>query len=324
MDALKEFIDKDRLSAGVVREEDGVTRYLNHIKKFPFLEAEEEQRLVQRWKEKGDRAAAERLLTSYLRLVAKIARRYRGYGLPLSDLISEGTLGLMQAMDKFDPAKGSRLSTYAVWWIRASIKDYILRSWSMVRLGRTNGQKKLFFGLRSLKRSLEKTHLSNLETEDIQTIAQHFHVRPQEVIDMEQRLAAPDASLNITFNAETDLEWQDSLEDERANQEEDLLEKDELDKRRALLAQGLRCLSPREYEFLYSRRLSETPRTLAEISEDYGLSRERIRQIEAHAFAKLQHAVKRNAHEGPIKRSIIPSNKHYREFGSVIENAFHL
>jgi len=270
--------------------EQGLNRYLQEIRKFPLLEPEEEYMLAKRWADHQDPQAAHKLVTSHLRLAAKIAMGYRGYGLPQAEVISEANVGLMQAVKRFDPEKGFRLATYAMWWIRASIQEYILRSWSLVKLGTTSAQKKLFFNLRKAKAKVGALEEGDLRPENVAQIARDLSVTEEEVIDMNRRLAGSDASLNATVggDGEGSSQWQDWLEDEDSDQAADYAEKDELDTRRALLAQAMSVLSDREKDILVQRRLSDEPVTLEDLSESYGVSRERIRQIEVRAFEKLQ------------------------------------
>ena len=269
--------------------EQGLNRYLQEIRKFPLLEPEEEYMLAKRWVDHQDANAAHQMVTSHLRLAAKIAMGYRGYGLPQAEVISEANVGLMQAVKRFDPEKGFRLATYAMWWIRASIQEYILRSWSLVKLGTTSAQKKLFFNLRKAKAKVGALEEGDLRPENVAKIATELNVTETEVIDMNRRLSGSDASLNATVGSEDGgAQWQDWLEDEDSDQAEAYEEKDELDARRALLAQALSVLNDREKDVLMQRRLSEEPVTLEDLSESYGVSRERIRQIEVRAFEKLQ------------------------------------
>ena len=269
--------------------EQGLNRYLQEIRKFPLLEPEEEYMLAKRWVDHQDSGAAHQMVTSHLRLAAKIAMGYRCYGLPQAEVISEANVGLMQAVKRFDPEKGFRLATYAMWWIRASIQEYILRSWSLVKLGTTSAQKKLFFNLRKAKAKVGALEEGDLRPENVARIATDLNVSESEVIDMNRRLSGSDASLNATVGSEDGgAQWQDWLEDEDSDQAEAYEEKDELDARRALLAQALSVLNDREKDVLMQRRLSEEPVTLEDLSESYGVSRERIRQIEVRAFEKLQ------------------------------------
>ena len=270
--------------------EQGLNRYMQEIRKFPLLEPEEEYMLAKRWVDHQDSTAAHKMVTSHLRLAAKIAMGYRGYGLPQAEVISEANVGLMQAVKRFDPEKGFRLATYAMWWIRASIQEYILRSWSLVKLGTTSAQKKLFFNLRKAKAKVGALEEGDLRPENVTRIATDLNVTEAEVIDMNRRLAGSDASLNVTVGSDGDstTQWQDWLEDEDSDQAGDYAEKDEFDTRHALLMQSMSALNDREKDVLIKRRLSETPVTLEELSESYGVSRERIRQIEVRAFEKLQ------------------------------------
>jgi RNA polymerase sigma-32 factor len=270
--------------------EQGLNRYMQEIRKFPLLEPEEEYMLAKRWVDHQDTEAAHKMVTSHLRLAAKIAMGYRGYGLPQAEVISEANVGLMQAVKRFDPEKGFRLATYAMWWIRASIQEYILRSWSLVKLGTTSAQKKLFFNLRKAKAKVGALEEGDLRPENVAQIAKDLSVTEAEVIDMNRRLSGSDASLNATVGSDGDsaTQWQDWLEDEDSDQAEAYEEKDEMDARRALLAQAMSVLNDREKDVLMQRRLAEDPVTLEELSESYGVSRERIRQIEVRAFEKLQ------------------------------------
>ena len=276
--------------------EANLTRYLQEIRKFPMLEAAEERGLAEDWRFRGDEAAAAQMVNSHLRLVAKIAMGYRGYGLPLPDLISEGNVGMMQAINRFDPEKGYRLSTYAMWWIRAAIQEYILHSWSLVKMGTTAAQKKLFFNLRKLKARLQAFEEGDLYPEHVSEIAHQLNVREDEVVSMNQRMSGLDHSLNAPVNrdGDGDSEWQDWLEDDSINQEEKLGGVQELDQRRELLNDALQCLSGRESHILTERRLKDAPATLEDLSLHYGVSRERIRQIEVRAFEKIQKTM-RNA-----------------------------
>jgi RNA polymerase sigma-32 factor len=276
--------------------EQGLNRYMQEIRKFPLLEPEEEYMLAKAWAEREDSKAAHRLVTSHLRLAAKIAMGYRGYGLPQAEVISEANVGLMQAVKRFDPERGFRLATYAMWWIRASIQEYILRSWSLVKLGTTSAQKKLFFNLRKAKAKLGALEEGDLRPENVARIATDLGVSETEVIDMNRRLAGSDASLNATVGSEEGgAQWQDWLEDEDSDQAETYAEKDELDTRRALLVQAMTVLNERERDVLMERRLADDPVTLEDLSARYGVSRERIRQIEVRAFEKLQERMRQLA-----------------------------
>jgi RNA polymerase sigma-32 factor len=270
--------------------EQGLNRYMQEIRKFPMLEPEEEYMLAKAWAERQDSEAAHRLVTSHLRLAAKLAMGYRGYGLPQAEVISEANVGLMQAVKRFDPEKGFRLATYAMWWIRASIQEYILRSWSLVKLGTTSAQKKLFFNLRKAKAKLGALEEGDLRPETVATIAKDLSVTETEVIDMNRRLAGSDASLNVQVgnDGEGGSQWQDWLEDEDSDQAGAYAEKDEMEMRLSLLSQAMDALNDRERDVLVKRRLSDDPVTLEDLSESYGVSRERIRQIEVRAFEKLQ------------------------------------
>ncbi len=269
-------------------------RYLQHIRKYPMLTAEEEYRLAKRWVEAQDLSAAHALVTSHLRLVAKIAMGYRGYGLPLGELVSEGNVGMMQAVMRFDPERGFRLATYAMWWIRAAIQEYILHSWSLVKMGTTAAQKKLFFNLRKLKGQMQAVEEGDLSPEHVTAIADRLNVAETDVIQMNRRISNPDSSLNAPLREEGDGEWQDWLIDEGDSQENRLGEFEEFAGRRELLAVAMDTLSDRERQILSERRLKESPTTLENLSQRYGISRERVRQIEVRAFEKLQKSV-RNA-----------------------------
>jgi RNA polymerase sigma-32 factor len=279
--------------------EQGLNRYLQEIRKFPMLEPEEEYMLAKRWTEDQDTEAAHKLVTSHLRLAAKIAMGYRGYGLPQAEVISEANVGLMQAVKRFDPEKGFRLATYAMWWIRASIQEYILRSWSLVKLGTTSAQKKLFFNLRKAKAKLGALEEGDLRPENVKQIANDLGVTEDEVISMNRRLSGGDASLNAQIGAEGEgtSQWQDWLEDEDADQATAFEESDELDVRRQLMAEAMEVLNPREQDILTQRRLQDQPVTLEELSGVYDVSRERIRQIEVRAFEKLQKKMQELARE---------------------------
>jgi RNA polymerase sigma-32 factor len=279
--------------------EGGLNRYMQEIRKFPLLEPEEEYMLAKRWVEEQDTEAAHRMVTSHLRLAAKIAMGYRGYGLPQAEVISEANVGLMQAVKRFDPEKGFRLATYAMWWIRASIQEYILRSWSLVKLGTTSGQKKLFFNLRKAKNRIGALEEGDLRPENVARIATDLGVTEEEVISMNRRMSGGDASLNATVGTETEgsMQWQDWLEDEDADQASDYEERDELDARRELLAQALSVLNERERDILTQRRLADQTVTLEDLSAEYNVSRERIRQIEVRAFEKLQKKMRELARE---------------------------
>ncbi len=277
----------------VPAESSGLARYLEEIRRFPMLDPEEEYILAKRWKEHGDVESAHKLVTSHLRLVAKIAMGYRGYGLPMNEIISEGNVGLMQAVKRFDPDRGYRLATYAMWWIRAAIQEYILRSWSLVKMGTTAAQKKLFFNLRRLKSRLDEFEEGDLSPESVKEIADTLDVAEQDVIEMNRRLGGPDHSLNAMLRADGDSEWQDWLVDDSESQEETVAEQEELDYRRSLLADAMDVLNDREKHILTERRLKEPATTLEQLSGQYGISRERVRQIEVRAFEKLQKEMKR-------------------------------
>ncbi|WP_417673197.1 RNA polymerase sigma factor RpoH [Pseudodonghicola sp.] len=279
--------------------EGGLNRYLQEIRKFPLLEPEEEYMLAKRWVEEQDAQAAHRMVTSHLRLAAKIAMGYRGYGLPQAEVISEANVGLMQAVKRFDPEKGFRLATYAMWWIRASIQEYILRSWSLVKLGTTSAQKKLFFNLRKAKARIGALEEGDLRPEHVKQIANDLGVTEEEVTSMNRRMSGGDASLNATVGSEGEgsMQWQDWLEDEDADQAADFEERDELEARRELLARALDVLNDREKDILTQRRLADQPVTLEDLSTQYKVSRERIRQIEVRAFEKLQKKMRDLAKE---------------------------
>jgi len=272
--------------------EGNLRRYFSEIWKFPLLEPHEEFMLAKRWREHGDTDAAHRLVTSHLRLVAKIALSYRRYGLPIADLVSEGNVGMMHAVKRFDPDRGFRLATYSMWWIRATIQEYILRSWSLVKMGTTRAQKKLFFNLRKLKGQMRAIDEGDLSPEQVTKIATRLGVSEEEVVNMNRRLAAPDSSLNAAVKAEGDMEWQDWLVDETPDQEARLGESQEFDRRKHMLAQALKCLSDRERHIIVARRLVDEPKTLEDLAVRYGISRERVRQIEVQAFNKLQKVIK--------------------------------
>ncbi|MFX4221160.1 MAG: RNA polymerase sigma factor RpoH [Thalassobaculum sp.] len=278
--------------------EGNLSRYLQEIRKFPMLEPEEEYILAKNWREHEDTAAAHKLVTSHLRLVAKIAMGYRGYGLPVAELISEGNVGMMQAVKRFDPERGFRLATYAMWWIRASIQEYILHSWSLVKMGTTAAQKKLFFNLRKLKGQMQAIDDGDLPPEKVKAIAERLDVTEADVISMNRRLASPDHSLNAPLRVDGEGEWQDWLvDDDQVSQESRLAEDEELQKRRALLNNAMETLNDRERHILTERRLRDDPTTLEDLSQEYGISRERVRQIEVRAFEKLQKAIKNAAME---------------------------
>ena len=279
--------------------ENGLSRYLQEIRKFPMLEPEQEYMLAKRWIEEQDSDAAHQMVTSHLRLAAKIAMGYRGYGLPQAEVISEANVGLMQAVKRFDPEKGFRLATYAMWWIRASIQEYILRSWSLVKMGTTSAQKKLFFNLRKAKSRIGALDEGDMHPDNVAKIAGDLGVSEAEVVSMNRRLSGGDASLNATISAdgESSMEWQDWLEDEDADQAADYEFQDELSMRRDMLNSAMSGLNDRERDILTQRRLVDEAKTLEELSEDYGVSRERVRQIEVRAFEKIQEKMREMALE---------------------------
>ena len=274
----------------VLSQESGLARYLAEIRKFPMLEPQEEYMLAKRWREHEDPQAAQKLITSHLRLVARVAMGYRGYGLPIGEIVSEGNVGLMQAVKRFEPERGFRLATYALWWIRASIQEYILRSWSLVKIGTTASQKKLFFNLRKAKSRISAYEEGDLKPENVAAIAKSLGVSEQDVIDMNRRMSG-DASLNASVREEGEGEWQDWLVDDSLDQEYLLADREEADNRLVALRQALDVLNPRERRIFEARRLSDDPITLEALSEEFGVSRERVRQIEVRAFEKVQAAV---------------------------------
>jgi RNA polymerase sigma-32 factor len=286
-----------------VAPEGNLSRYLQEIRKFPMLAPEEELSLSRAWRDSEDTAAAHKLVTSHLRLVAKIAMGYRGYGLPIGELISEGNVGMMQAVKRFDPDRGFRLATYAMWWIRAAIQEYILHSWSLVKMGTTAAQKKLFFNLRRLKGQMQAIEDGDLKPEQVGKIAKALDVPEQDVISMNRRLAAPDHSLNAPVRADSEGEWQDWLVDEGESQETVLAQHEELTGRRALLGGALRTLNDRERHILIERRLKDNPTTLEELSQQYNISRERVRQIEVRAFEKLQKSMRTQVAERRVAQA---------------------
>ncbi|MBN2751595.1 MAG: RNA polymerase sigma factor RpoH [Rhodospirillaceae bacterium] len=286
----------------VIGPEQNLTRYLQEIRKFPMLSPEEEYDLSTRYRDHDDMAAAHKMVTSHLRLVAKIAMGYRGYGLPIGEVISEGNVGLMQSVKRFDPERGFRLATYAMWWIRASIQEYILHSWSLVKMGTTAAQKKLFFNLRKLKGQMQAIEEGDLRPEIVTAIADKLSVAENDVINMNRRLSSPDHSLNAPLRIDGDGEWQDWLVDDSDNQETLLAEREELGERRRLLKDALGLLNQRERRILQARRLSETPSTLEDLSHEYGISRERIRQIEVRALEKLQKS---------MRTAVVEQNLHF-------------
>jgi RNA polymerase sigma-32 factor len=284
-------------SLPVLSQEGGLSRYLDEIRKFPMLKPDEEYMLAKRWREHEDRDAAHRLVTSHLRLVAKIAMGYRGYGLPVGEIVSEGNVGLMQAVKRFEPEKGFRLATYAMWWIKASIQEYILRSWSLVKMGTTANQKKLFFNLRKAKSKISALGEGDLRPDQVKHIATQLGVEEREVVEMNRRLGG-DASLNARVADDGESEWQDWLVDEQTGQEARMVESEETDIRRAALKDAMAVLNPRERRIFEARRLADDPVTLEDLSTEFNVSRERVRQIEVRAFEKVQEAVK----AGVLKR----------------------
>ena len=271
--------------------EGGLSLYLAQIKKFPILDAEEEYMLAKNWKERGNLKSAHKLVTSHLRLVAKIAMGYRGYGLPVNELISEGNIGLMQAVKKFDPEKGFRLATYAMWWIKAAIQEYVLRSWSLVKMGTTSAQKKLFFNLKKLKKQIAPNEDGDLKNEQVKEISKRLGVKSEEVVNMNRRMMGQEKSLNEPIKSDEKGEWQDWLPSEDLDQELFVSQKQELDEKKSLLYRSIKILNDREREIIEDRKLSNNPKTLEELSKKYKISRERIRQIETRAFEKLQKAM---------------------------------
>jgi RNA polymerase sigma-32 factor len=287
--------------------ENGLIHYLEEIRRFPMLEPQEEYMLAKRWREHGDRDAAHKLVTSHLRLVAKIAMGYRGYGLPISEVISEGNVGLMQAVKRFEPEKGFRLATYAMWWIKAAIQEYILRSWSLVKMGTTANQKKLFFNLRKAKSRISALEEGDLRPDQVKLIAKRLGVTEQDVVDMNRRLGG-DVSLNAPIREEGDSgEWQDWLVDESASQEARMAESEESENRRKALGEALSVLNERERRIFEARRLADDPITLEELAEEFGVSRERVRQIEVRAFEKVQKAVKSRVAAMEVPRTASPA-----------------
>jgi len=284
------------MSPSVMATQEGnLSRYLQEIRKFPMLKPEEEYMLAKRFRDHDDDKSANLLVNSHLRLVAKVAMGYRGYGLPVGELISEGNVGIMQAVKRFDPDRGFRLATYAIWWIRATIQEYILHSWSLVKMGTTAAQKKLFFNLRKLKDQMQAIEKGDLSPENVKKIAEGLNVPEADVISMNRRLACPDHSLNAPVRADSEGEWQDWLVDERDDQETELAQREEMGQRRKLLDHALETLNPRERHILTQRRLKDVPLTLEDLSQHYEVSRERVRQIEVRAFDKLQKSMMRTA-----------------------------
>ena len=283
--------------------EGGLSVYLAQIKKFPMLDSEEEYMLAKNWKTTGNLKSAEKLVTSHLRLVAKIAMGYRGYGLPVNEMISEGNVGLMQAVKKFEPEKGFRLATYAMWWIKAAIQEYILRSWSLVKIGTTTAQKKLFFNLKKIKNQIAPRSEGDLRDEHVSEIAQKLNVKKDEVVSMNRRLSGKESSLNAPIGEDGD-EWQDWLTDKGMDQELKFVQKEEMDQRKVLLKDSIKILNDREKEILYARRLNDDPTTLEDLSKKYKISRERIRQIENKAFEKVQKHMLNSARS----KNLLPVN----------------
>ena len=275
----------------ILSGEGGLSLYLAQIKKFPMLDAEEEYLLAKNWKDSGNLKSAHKLVTSHLRLVAKIAMGYRGYGLPVSELISEGNIGLMQAVKKFDPDRGFRLATYAMWWIKAGIQEYVLRSWSLVKMGTTAAQKKLFFNLKKIKKQIAPSEEGDLREEQVNEISKRLGVKSDEVVSMNRRMMGQEKSLNDPIKSDEKGEWQDWVVDENLDQELYISQKQELDEKKSLLKDAIKILNEREREIIQDRKLSEDPKTLDELSKKYKISRERIRQIETKAFEKLQKAM---------------------------------
>ena len=287
----------------ILSNEGGLSAYLAQIKKFPMLDAEEEYMLAKNWKNTGNLKSAEKLVTSHLRLVAKIAMGYKGYGLPINEMISEGNVGLMQAVKKFEPEKGFRLATYAMWWIKASIQEYILRSWSLVKIGTTTAQKKLFFNLKKIKNQIAPNSEGDLKDKHVDEIARKLDVKKEEVISMNRRLSGKEHSLNAPIGEDGD-EWQDWLVDKEMDQELKFAQKEEMDYRKDLLQDSIKILNEREKEILYARKLNDNPTTLEELSKKYKISRERIRQIENKAFEKVQKHMLNSARS----KNLLPSN----------------
>ncbi len=283
--------EENKISSLPVPSVGGLSVYLAQIKKFPMLDAEEEYMLAKNWRENGNLKAAHKLVTSHLRLVAKIAMGYRGYGLPVNELISEGNLGLMQAVKKFDPDKGFRLATYAMWWIKAAIQEYVLRSWSLVKMGTTTAQKKLFFNLKKLKNQIAPGQEGDLKDEQVKEISKRLDVESHEVVNMNRRMMGQEKSLNDPIKSGETDEWQDWLVDENLDQELLISQKQEYDDKKELLSSAMKILNEREKEIISARRLSEEPETLEELSKKFKISRERIRQIETKAFEKLQKSM---------------------------------
>ncbi|MAJ23123.1 MAG: RNA polymerase factor sigma-32 [Candidatus Pelagibacter sp. TMED64] len=286
-----------------ISDEASLSKYLIQIKKFPMLNAEEEYQLAKNWKDRGDLKSAHKLVTSHLRLVAKIAMGYRGYGLPVTELVSEGNVGLMKAVKKFDPEKGFRLATYAMWWIKASIQEYVLRSWSLVKMGTTTAQKKLFFNLKKIKNQLAPTSEGDLSPEQVNEISKRLEVKKDEVVSMNRRMAGNEKSLNVTYD-NSNTEWQDWITNDELDQELRLAQQQELDERKDLMTDAMNILNDREKEILKERKLNDEPATLDDLSKKFKVSRERIRQIEIKAFEKLQKAMLNAANS----RNLLPKN----------------
>ncbi|MDC0227839.1 RNA polymerase sigma factor RpoH [Alphaproteobacteria bacterium] len=291
--------NSDNMSISLLSPDNNLGRYLDHIKKFPMLKAEDEYSLAKDWLEKSNTKSAHKLVTSHLRLVAKIAMGYRGYGLPIADLIAEGNIGMMHAVKKFDPEKGFRLATYAMWWIKAAIQEFVLRSWSQVKIGTTASQKKLFFNLRKIKSKINALEDGDLSQNQVKHIAKTLDVSENDVVSMNRRMLGGDHSLNsrISRHDGEDAEWQDMLRDERENQETQYVKQEEKSIRNKMMIEALNLLKAREKDIIIKRRLTDTPKTLEELSQEYKVSRERVRQIETRAFEKLQEAMKLKAHE---------------------------
>ena len=288
----------------ILASEGSLSTYLTQIKKFPMLSAEEEYMLAKSWRNRGDLKSAQKLVTSHLRLVAKIAMGYRGYGLPVGELISEGNIGLMQAVKKFDPEKGFRLATYAMWWVKAAIQEYVLRSWSLVKMGTTTAQKKLFFNLKKVKNQISADETGDLKPEHVREISKRLNVKKEEVVSMNRRLLGKEKSLNDPIKNEDGAEWQDWIVDDNIDQELKLSQQQELKERKRLMDESMIILNQREKEILFARRLSEEISTLDDLSKKYKISRERIRQIETKAFEKLQKAMLNSAQS----KNLLPKN----------------
>ena len=288
----------------VLAGEGGLSLYLTQIKKFPMLDAEEEYMLAKNWRERGSLKSAHKLVTSHLRLVAKIAMGYRGYGLPVSELISEGNIGLMQAVKKFDPDKGFRLATYAMWWIKAGIQEYVLRSWSLVKIGTTAAQKKLFFNLKKLKQQIAPRQEGDLKNEQVEEISDRLGVKSEEVVSMNRRMMGNEKSLNEPIKSGEKSEWQDWVVDKNLDQELSISQKQELDEKKSLLYEAMKVLNEREKKIIEERKLADEPKTLEELSKKYKISRERIRQIEIKAFEKLQKSMLNSSRS----KNLLPKN----------------